>query len=84
MEHKEFSFQLFLFSLLAFFGQVYVHRMTAQFKYNITRSVVSIRKLLSVILSLMFYHHLTSNLQIAGLLLIFGTILYEFAGELRK
>lgn len=58
--------------------------MIKQFKQHIVPFVVTVRKVLTVIISIIFYHHSTSFLQVLGMLIIFGTTFMEFAFEVRQ
>ena len=83
-DHQFFTFQITLNSFACFFGQIFVYRMIKQFKQHIVPFVVTLRKVLSVIVSIVFYKHSTSFLQIVGMLIIFAATFFEFASEVRQ
>lgn len=82
LSHGSFTFQLAVMSLCSFFGQVFVYRMIKQFKQHIVPFLVTVRKVLTVIISIIFYQHKTSSVQILGMVIIFGATFFEFASEL--
>ena len=79
LEHQNFTIQIIVFSFLCFVGQIFVYRMIKQFKQHIVPFVVTVRKVLTVILSIIFYNHKTSFLQVIGMIVIFASTFYEFA-----
>lgn len=58
--------------------------MIKQFKQHIVPFVITTRKILTIFISILYYHHPTTWLQIVGVIVVFLTVIYEFASELKK
>lgn len=81
-EHRLFLYHMVFMSVLSVFGQMFVYRMIKQFKQHFVPFVITTRKIFTVALSIMFYHHETNAVQIAGIIAVFGVVTYEFVTEL--
>lgn len=74
-----------MFSILAFFGQVVVYRMIKQFKQHIVPMVITTRKIITIVISILFVGNKRySFLEFMGVFIIFTTVMYEFSMELQK
>lgn len=82
--HPLFAFHLFVMSLLSCAGQFFVYRMIKQFKQHIVPFVITTRKILTIFISIVYYHHKTTLIQMIGVIVVFLTVIYEFASELKK
>lgn len=82
--HPLFLFHLILLSVLSCMGQFVVYTMIKLFKQHIVPFVITTRKLLTVVLSIVWYQHETSPLQIVGMVIVFLAVIYEFASEIKK
>lgn len=82
--HPMFALHLFVISLFSCAGQFFVYRMIKQFKQHIVPFVITTRKILTIFISIVFYHHKTTAVQMAGVFAVFFTVIYEFASELKK
>jgi len=56
--------------------------MIKQFKQHIVPFVITTRKIFTVVISIIFYGHETSNLQYLAIVLIFVTTSYEYLSEI--
>lgn len=65
-------------SIAAFIGQIFVYRMIKGFKQHIVPFVVTTRKILTVALSLVYFHHETSVGQVVSIFIVFFATAYEF------
>lgn len=72
------SYDFIILSILSTIGQVFVYRMIKQFKQHIVPFVITTRKIFTVVISIIFYGHETSNLQYLAIVLIFVTASYEY------
>lgn len=61
-----------------------MYRMIKQFKQHIVPFVITTRKILTIFISILYYHHATTWMQIVGVNVVFLTVIYEFASELKK
>lgn len=75
-EHRLFLYHMVFMSVLSVFGQMFVYRMIKQFKQHFVPFVITTRKIFTVALSIMFYHHETNAVQIAGIVAVFGVVTY--------
>jgi drug/metabolite transporter (DMT)-like permease len=75
-EHSLFAFHLFLMGALSTFGQMFVYRMIKQFKQHFVPFVITTRKIVTVGLSILYFHHPTNSGQIGGILIVFGIVTY--------
>lgn len=73
-----------MLSLTAFVGQIFIYRMIKEFKQHIVPFVVTTRKIITVGLSLIYFHHETSVGQVSAIIIVFVATLYEFLDSVRK
>ncbi len=64
--------------ILSTVGQMFVYRMIKQFKQHFVPFVITTRKIITVGLSIIYFHHDTNWQQIAGIILVFSIVTYEF------
>lgn len=81
-EHRFFLAHLVLMGVLSTIGQMFVYRMIKQFKQHFPPFVITTRKIFTVGLSIIYYHHDTNFYQLIGLFLVFALVTYEFVSEL--
>lgn len=77
-EHLLFTFDMFVYSILSLVGQFFIYRLIKNFKQHIAPFVTTIRKILTVVISLVYYGHSTNWVQILGLIIVLLTIATEF------
>jgi hypothetical protein len=58
--------------------------MIKQFKQHIVPFVITTRKIFTIFLSIIFYHHKTTSIQLSGVFIVFLAVIFEFASELKK
>ena len=80
--HSGFLLHLLAMGALSTIGQMFVYRMIKQFKQHFVPFVITTRKIFTVALSIIFYRHPTNLLQIAGIVMVFVIVTYEFVSEL--
>jgi drug/metabolite transporter (DMT)-like permease len=68
--------------ILSTVGQMFVYRMIKQFKQHFPPFVITTRKIFTVGISIVYYHHETNIWQLIGLFLVFALVTYEFVSEL--
>jgi UDP-galactose transporter B1 len=69
---------LSIFAILGAIGQIFIYRMVKQFKQHIVPFVITTRKIFTVIISIIVYHHSTNALQIVGIAIVFISVSYEY------
>lgn len=77
--HPMFTIHLLSLSLLSCAGQFVVYTLIKLFKQHIVPFVITTRKILTVVLSIIFYHHRTSTIQLFGMVIVVVGVVYEFA-----
>lgn len=82
--HPYFVVNLLAFSILSALGQFVVYTLIKLFKQHIVPFIITIRKIFTVVLSIIFYHHQTSIIQLVGMLIVVLAVVYEFASEIKK
>jgi UDP-galactose transporter B1 len=83
-EHPMFFLHLLAMSFLSCAGQFFVYRMIKQFKQHIVPFIITTRKIFTIVLSIFFYSHKTTNVQMIGVFIVFAAVFFEFGSELRK
>ena len=77
--HPVFALHLVGMSLLSCLGQFFVYRMIKQFKQHIVPFVITTRKILTIFISIVYYSHKTTSIQLIGVFVVFLTVIFEFA-----
>jgi len=75
-QHYLFAFHMILMGVLCAIGQMFVYRMIKQFKQHFVPFVITTRKIFTVGLSIIYYHHETNIFQIIGLIMVFTIVTY--------
>ena len=75
---------LTLTSIFSFIGQIFIYRMIKMFKQHIVPFVVTTRKIITVGVSIVYYHHETSIGQVLSIVVVLGVTAYEFLGNISK
>jgi solute carrier family 35 (UDP-galactose transporter), member B1 len=76
LTHKIFLLHMLIMGVLSAVGQMFVYRMIKQFKQHFVPFVITTRKIFTVAISIVFYHHETNLWQGAGLIMVFGVVTY--------
>ena len=82
--HPDFVWDLLILSLSAFVGQLFVYRMIKEFKQHMVPFVITTRKIFTVGLSIVYFHHETSVGQVLAILVVFIVTFYEFMDNITK
>jgi drug/metabolite transporter (DMT)-like permease len=82
--HPMFMMHLMSLSILSALGQFVVYTMIKLFKQHIVPFMITVRKILTVAISIVYYQHRTSSVQLLGMLLVVTAVVYEFISEVRK
>lgn len=77
VEHPRYSMELVLFAVLSWVGQLVIYTMIKLFKQHIVPFIITTRKLLTIVLSVVLYKHETTFLQILGIVIVFSSVIYE-------
>lgn len=79
--HQKLLVDLLLIGILSTVGQFIVYYLQMVFKQHIVPLIVSTRKIFTVGLSIIYYDHSISSMQLIGLLVVLGISIYEFKSE---
>jgi UDP-galactose transporter B1 len=71
-----------MFSILAAVGQIFVYRMAKHFKQHIVPFVITTRKIFTVVISIIVFHHSTTLVQVLGIVIVFGAACFEYWTEI--
>lgn len=83
-EHPDYTKDMLLNSVLTFLGQVFIYRMYRTFKQHIVPFVVATRKIITVVVSMIYFHHRTNVLQIMSIVIVLGVTGYEFYTNIKQ
>ena len=61
---------------------MFVYRMIKQFKQHIVPFVITTRKIFTVVISIVFYNHPTTMMQIIAIVIVFASASYEYLSEI--
>lgn len=81
LTHHDLLVDLLLMGLLSFVGQIFVYYLQSIFKQHIVPLIVGTRKIFTVGLSILYFNHNISPMQLVGLIIVLGISLYEFKTE---
>jgi drug/metabolite transporter (DMT)-like permease len=80
--NPDFLRDIVLLSCLTSVGQVFVYRLIKQFKQHIVPFVITTRKIFTVVISIIFFKHPTTFLQVLAVVIVFGSATYEYLSEI--
>lgn len=75
--HDQLALDLLLHSVLEVLGTVFIYRMLVVQKQHIVPMVLTIRKLLTSIVNLLYFHHSISTGQYFGIAFVFAAVSIE-------
>ena len=74
-----------MMSLFTFSCQIFVYRLIKQFKQHIVPFIITTRKIITIVISMLFVGHKKyDSIQFVGVFMIFGSVAYEFITEIQK
>lgn len=79
--HQKLMIDLLLIGLLSTAGQFFVYYLAMRFRQHIVPLIVGTRKIFTVGLSIIYYKHTISPMQLFGLVVVLCISLYEFGSE---
>ena len=74
--HPMFVIHLIALSVLSALGQFVVYTMIKQFKQHIVPFVITTRKIFTVVISIIYYQHKTSAIQLIGMVLVIAAVVF--------
>jgi UDP-galactose transporter B1 len=83
MTHKEIGPQLVIMAILGTLGQLSIYYIVKHFQPYVTAIITTIRKVLTVLLSVVFFRHDLSMVQWLGIGVVFLGVAFETLDELK-
>jgi UDP-galactose transporter B1 len=84
IQHHEYLGDMLVMTVLSFIGQIFIYRMVKTFKQHIVPFVISTRRIITVAVSMVYYHHRTNAGQVVSIVVVFGVTVYEFYSNITK
>merc|ERR1719148_100817 len=79
--HPAFIADAMIFNASAITGQWFIISQVKEFGALVYAATMNVRQVVSILVSYATYHHTITSLQVLGLVLVFGALLYKsFAG----
>lgn len=76
-EHSEFMLHLILFIVFSTVGQIFIFYTVKNFGAVVFSIIMSVRILLSTLISCFVYSHPVTELGVVGIILVFGSVAYR-------
>jgi UDP-galactose transporter B1 len=77
-KHPAFVKDIVMTAVLTSIGQIFVYRMIKQFKQHIVPFVITTRKIFTVVISIIFYNHPTTMMQVIAIVIVLFSASYEY------
>jgi len=78
INHPSVNFDLFAVCILQLIGQICIYLVVSNFKQHIYPLISTVRKIFTILLSILVFGHPMSIHQWFGMVLVFGGMTYEF------
>ena len=65
-------------------GQICIYLVVANFKQHIYPLISTVRKIFTILLSILVFGHAITIHQVFGMVLVFGGMAYEFVDEVKS
>ena len=82
VKYDSFKWDMLILSCLTAVGQIFVYRLIKQFKQHIVPFVITTRKIFTVVISIIFYQHPTTIMQVLAIVIVFASASYEYLSEI--
>jgi drug/metabolite transporter (DMT)-like permease len=82
--HPAVNIDLFGVCLLQLVGQICIYLVVANFKQHIYPLISTVRKIFTILLSILVFGHPMTIHQWFGMILVFGGMAYEFVDEVNS
>lgn len=84
VQHTEYLGDMLLMTVCSFVGQIFIYRMVKTFKQHIVPFVIGSRRIVTVAISMLYFHHKTNVWQILSIVVVLGATVYEFYDNITK
>ena len=81
VDHPRFSLDLFGMSVMSSIVQIFVYYLIQKFRQHIVPFIITIRKIFSVVISILWFHHSISAVQWLGIVVVFMAAVFDFVWE---
>ena len=79
--HRKVFYDLAIISVLATAGQMFIYRIVREFRQHMVPFIISTRKIFTVAISILYYGHQISSMQLVGVIMVLSISFYEFFSE---
>jgi drug/metabolite transporter (DMT)-like permease len=80
-EHPTVMYDILGISFINFFVQMFVYYIIQKFKQHVAPFVITIRKILSVVISIFWFNHSIHLVQWFGIVVVFSAAAFDFISE---
>lgn len=80
-DHPTFAIDLVLNAFMSSLTQLFVYYLIQKFRQHIVPFVITIRKILSVVISILWFHHSIGPVQWVGIVIVFMAAVFDFVYE---
>lgn len=80
-DHPRFALDLVLNALLSSVCQLFVYYLIQKFRQHIVPFVITIRKIFSVVISILWFNHSIGGLQWLGIVIVLIAAVFDFIYE---
>lgn len=84
IDHPLCFFHLLCLSLTGAVGQIFIYWMISNFRQHVVPFIITTRKILTVVISIIYFGHDVTIFQKAGIALVFIAVFFEFIGEVNS
>lgn len=81
VDHPEFSLDMLFMSVTTTVVQMFVYYLIQKFRQHIVPFVITIRKIFSVVISILWFSHPISAVQTIGIVIVFIAAIFDFVYE---
>lgn len=83
MDHDGLLLHMLCLSLTGAVGQIFVYWLITNFRQHVVPFIITTRKIMTVVISILYFGHRVTFSQKAGIVIVFLAVLFEFVGEIR-
>lgn len=76
-EHDRLALDLMFHACFDVLGSIFIYRIIVMYQQHVVPMIVTVRKLLSALFSIYYFHHNISDMQYIGICIVFSAILLE-------
>lgn len=78
VDHPQFSLDMLYMSVMSTVVQMFVYYLIQKFRQHIVPFIITIRKIFSVVISIIWFSHPINTTQIVGIFVVFVAAIFDF------